>query len=154
MIATKEDRSLQVAQMRAQFVQDGGIPSLEKEALLDSFIEGTATLAEVFDHAFEYVTSAQEREEMQVAKERAAPDFERMRQAYEASIPAYEEERKQKILQRSGMSNEQRERHEAIDAVQANVELSGFKVTDEVRQRSLRWANGEITMDEYLALMT
>lgn len=151
MIATKEERSLRVAQMLAQFAQDGGIPNPEKEALLGRFIEGTVTLAEVFDHVFEYVTSAQEREEMRLAKEQAAPEFERMRQEYEASIPAYEDERKQTNIQRMGMSNEQRERHEAIDFARANVQLSRGKVSEESWQHLLRYANGEMTLDEYLA---
>lgn len=147
----KEERSLLVAQMREQFAQDGGIPIPEKEALLDPFIEGTATLAELFHHAFEYVTSAQQREGMRLAKERAAPDFERLRQAYEASIPAYEEERKQKIIERRAMGEEQRGRREGIEAARANVELSGADVSEESWQRSLRYANCEMTLDEYLA---
>ena len=57
---------------------------------------------------------------------------------------------KQKSLQRAGMSTEQRKRHEALDFARANVELSGGKISEKDAQESLRWANGEITMDEYL----
>lgn len=73
-----------------------------------------------------------------------------MREQYAASIPAYEEEQKQKNLQRAGMSTEQRKRHEALDFARANVELSGGKISEEDAQQGLRWANGDITMDEYL----
>ena len=50
------------------------------------------------------------------------------------------------------LSEEQRKRHEALDFARANVELSGGKISEEAAQRGLRWANGEITMDEYLAV--
>ena len=151
MTTTGEERSLRVAQMRAHFAREGGVPNPEKEALLDRFIEGTATLADVFEHAREYVTTAQEREELRLAMRRDASALQRIPEQYEASIAAYDEEQKLKDIHRRGMSIEQRERHEALDFARANVELSGNNVSEENRQQSLRWANGEITMDEYLA---
>ena len=102
------------------------------------------------DHAHDHVTTAQKREDLQQAKEHDAAAFQRMREQYEASLPAYEEEKKQRNLERAGMSEEQRKRHEALDFARANVELSGGKISEEAAQRGLRWANGEITMDEYL----
>lgn len=146
MPTSKEDRALHVAQMRAHFAQEGGVADPEKEAWLERFIEGTASLADLFDH----VTTAQEREDLQLAKEHNAAAFQRMREQYAASIPAYEEEQKQKNLQRAGMSTEQRKRHEALDFARANVELSGGKISEEDARHALRWANGDITMDEYL----
>lgn len=153
MNTTKEQRSLRVAQMRAHFAEEGRIPNPEKEALLDLYIEGTATLADVVDHAREYVTTTKESEELRLTMEREAPQFRRMREQYEASIPAYEEARKQKNIERREMSEEQRERHEAVDAARANVQLSGGKISEESRRLSLRWADGEINMEEYLALV-
>lgn len=150
MAATKEERAVHAAQMRTHFAQEGWIADPEKEALLDRFVEGTASLADIFNQAREYVTTAQEREDLQLTKEQNALAFQRMREQYEASIPAYEEEQKQKNLQRAGMSMEQRKRHEALDFARANVELSGGKVSEEDAQHALRWANGEISMDEYL----
>lgn len=102
-------------------------------------------------HAREYLTTAQEREDLQQAKENDAAAFQRMREQYAASIPAYEEEQKQRNLDRAGMSEEQRKRHEALDYARASVELSGGKLSEEDMQRSLRYANGEITLEEYLA---
>ncbi|WP_308922981.1 antitoxin VbhA family protein [Janthinobacterium sp. J1-1] len=84
------------------------------------------------------------------AQQSDAAAFQRMREQYAASIPAYEEEQKQKKLQRAGMSAEQRKRHEALDFARANVELSGGKISEEDARHALRWANGDITMDEYL----
>lgn len=104
------------------------------------------------DHVHEHVTTTQEREDLELTKEHNAAAFQRMREQYAAGIVAYEEERKQKNLQRAGMSTEQRKRHEALDFARANVELSGGKISEEDAQRALRWANGEITMDEYLRL--
>ena len=103
-------------------------------------------------NAREYLTTTQEREELRIAKENDAAAFQRMREQYDASIPAYEEEKKQRNLERAGMSEEQRKRHEALDFARANVELSGGKISEEAAQRGLRWANGEITMDEYLGV--
>ena len=102
------------------------------------------------DHAHDHITTEQDREDLQQAKERDAAAFQRMREQYEASLPAYEEMKKQRNLERAGMSEEQRKRHEALDFARANVELSGGKISEEAAQRGLRWANGEITMDEYL----
>ena len=96
-------------------------------------------------HAHEYVS-----EDLRLAKEHDAAAFQRMREQYDASLPAYEEMKKQRNLERAGMSEEQRKRHEALDFARANVELSGGKISEEAAQRGLRWANGEITMDEYL----
>lgn len=152
MTTAKKERALRVAQMRARFAQEGGVATPEKEAFLDRFIEGTASLTDLFDHAREYLTTAQEREDLRLAKENDAAAFQRMREQYDASIPAYEEKKKQRNLERAGMSEEQRKRHEALDFARANVELSGGKISEAAAQRGLRWANGEITMDEYLAV--
>lgn len=152
MTTTKEERALHASQMRTHFAQEGGVVGPEKETLLQRYIEGSASLADLFDHAREYLTTAQEREELQLAKESDAAAFQRMREQYEASLPAYEEKKRQRNLERAGMSEEQRKRHEALDFARANVELSGGKISEEAAQRGLRWANGEITMDEYLDL--
>jgi hypothetical protein len=152
MMTTKEDRSLRITRMRANYAQEGGVPDIEKEALLDRFVERNATWADLFDHAYEYVTTAQEREESRLAKERAIPEFERLRHAYEAGSKVYNEEQKQKNVERRGMSKEQRERHEAIDAARANVELSGGKISEPTWQDCLRYADLEITLDEFLML--
>ena len=85
------------------------------------------------------------------AQQSDAAAFQRMREQYDASLPAYEEMKKQRNLERAGMSEEQRKRHEALDFAWANVELSGGKISEEAAQQGLRWANGEISMDEYLA---
>ena len=152
MTTAKEERAVRIAQMRAHFSQEDGVADPEKEAWLERFIEGTASLADLFDHAREYLTTAHEREALRQTKESDAAAFQRMREQYEASIPAYEEEQRQKNLQRAGMNPEQRKRHEALDFARANVELSGGKISEEAAQRGLRWANGEITMDEHLDL--
>ena len=99
--------------------------------------------------AREHIPTEQERETLRLAKENDAA-FQRMREQYDASLPAYEEMKRQRNLERAGMSEEQRKRHEALDFARANVELSGGKISEEAAQRGLRWANGEITMDEYL----
>lgn len=104
------------------------------------------------DHAHDYSATAQEREDLRVARDHDAAAFQHMREQYAASIPTYEEEQKQRNLDRAGMSEEQRKRHEALDFARANVELSGGKISEEAAQRLLRWENGEITMDEYLDL--
>ena len=104
------------------------------------------------DHAHDHVTTAQEHEDPHQTKEKDAAAFQRMREQYDASLPAYEEKKKQRNLERAGMSEERRKRHEALDFARANVELSGGKISEEAAQRGLRWANGEITMDEYLAV--
>lgn len=150
MTTTKEERTLRVAQMRAHLAQEGGVPNPEKEALLDRFIEGTATLADVFDHAHEYVTTAKEREDLRLAIKKNSSIFQHRLEQYKAGIQAYEEEKKQKNIQRRGMSAKERERHEALDFARANVELSGGKISEEHWQQALRCTNGEITMDEYL----
>lgn len=72
-----------------------------------------------------------------------------MRVQYDAEMKVYEQEQELKNIDRRGMSKEQRERHEALDAARANAELSGSTIGEEQWQQSLRWANGEITMDEY-----
>ena len=150
MTTAKEKRALHVAQMRAHLAKECDVAAPEKEALLDRFVEGTAALADIFNQAREYVTTAQEREDLQLTKEHNALAFQRMREQYAAGCLAYEEEKKQKNLQRAGMSIEQRQRHEALDFARTNVELSGGKISEEDAQRALRWANGEISMDEYL----
>ena len=94
-------------------------------------------------HAREYFITAQEREELRLAKESDTAAFQRMREQYAASIPAYEEVQEQRRLERAGMSEEQRKRHEALDFARANVELSGGKISEEAAKRGLRWANGE-----------
>jgi len=152
MTKTKEVRTLHAAQMRAHTAQEGSVAGPEQEAWLERFIEGSASLTDLSDHAPEYLTTAQKREALHLAKEHEAAAFQRMREQYEASIPAYEEKKKQRNLDRAGMSEEQRKRHEALDFARANVELSGGKISEEAAQRGLRWANGEITMDEYLAV--
>ncbi|OBV41337.1 antitoxin VbhA family protein [Janthinobacterium psychrotolerans] len=150
MTNTKEERALHASQMRAHLAQEGGVIDPEKETLLQRYVEGSASLADLFDHAREYVTTAQEREDLHLAKQSDAAAFQRMREQYDASLPAYEEKKQQRNLERAGMSEEQRKRHEALDFARANVELSGGKISEEAAQRGLRWANGEITMDEYL----
>ena len=113
----------------------------------------TTTKDETVLHATdvrESLTTAQEHEALRQTKESDAAAFQRMREQYEASLPAYEEMKRQRNLERAGMSEEQRKRHEALDFARANVELSGGKISEEAAQRGLRWANGEITMDEYL----
>lgn len=152
MTTTKEERSLRIAQMRTNFAREGGIPNAEKEALLDRFIEGNATWAQLYDHALEYVTTAREREQLRLAKEKSVPDFQSLREAYEAEAKIYEAEQSQKNIERRRMSKEQRERHEAIDAARANVELSGFNISEENWRDCMRYANCEITIDEYLSL--
>ncbi|MGK5027137.1 antitoxin VbhA family protein [Janthinobacterium sp. RB2R34] len=89
-------------------------------------------------------------EGLQLAKASDAIAFQRMREQYAASIPAYEAEQKQRNLDRAAMSEEQRKRHEALDYARASAGLSGYTISEEDVQRSLRWANGEITMDEFL----
>lgn len=63
MASTKEERSRRVANMRANFAQEGGVPGPAQNALLDRYIEVTATLADLLEHAYEYATTAQERQE-------------------------------------------------------------------------------------------
>lgn len=51
MTTAKENRTLHAAQMRVHFAQEGGIADPEKEALLERFIDGTASLADIFKQA-------------------------------------------------------------------------------------------------------
>lgn len=95
--------------------------------------------------------AAQLREDMGLAASTKADVFARMREQYDADMQAYDALQKQRNIERQAMSAEQRERHEALDFARANVELSGGKISDEEWQRGLRWANGDIGMDEYLA---
>ena len=152
MTITKEERRLRIAQMRTNFARDGGVPDAEKEALLDRFIEGNTTWAQLYDHALEYVTTAREREHLRLVKEKSASDFKSLREEYEAEAKVYEAEQSEKNIERREMNKEQRERHETIDAARANVEISGFKISEENWHDSMRYANCEITIDEYLAL--
>lgn len=90
-------------------------------------------------------------EDIGLAASTNADIFARMREQYDAGMQAYDAAQQQKNIERQAMSAEQRERHEALDFARANVELSGGKISEEEWQRGLRWANGEIGMDEYLA---
>lgn len=152
MSTNEEERRQCIAQMRTNFAREGGIPDKEKEAILDCFIEGNATWADIFDQAYEYVTTAQERGQLQLAKEKSASEFRHLRDEYEAEANVYKEEQKQKNIERRGMGKEQRERHEAIDAARADMELSGFSMSEEKWRDCLRYANCEITLDEFLSL--
>lgn len=154
MSTTKEERAMRVSQMRANFAHEGGTPDVEHEALLEQYIEGNATLADLYTHAREYVYTAQQRQQLEIDKVRLGAEFRQMRVQYEAGMKIYAKEQEQKNIDRRGMSKEQRERHEAVDAARANVELSGFAIGEVHWQQSLRWANGEITTEEYLALRT
>jgi hypothetical protein len=151
-MTSKEERNRRVANMRANFAQEGGVPDAEHEALLDRYIEGNATLADLYEHAREYVYSYRELEQQRLDKEQSDVDFARMHEQFVASVKSFDAEQKQRNVERIGMSDEQRRRHEAIDFARANVELSGYKVSEETWHDSLRYANGEITMEEYLAL--
>jgi hypothetical protein len=62
----------------------GRPPDAEHEALLDRYIEGTATLADLYAHAREYVYTAQERQQLEIDKERLGAEFSRMRVQYDA----------------------------------------------------------------------
>jgi hypothetical protein len=152
MATTKDERALHVAQMRANFAQEGGVPDPEHETLLNCYIEGTSTLADLYEHAHEYALAAQEREyhqrEQQELSVPLQPDFEQ----FEASMKIYDEEHMQKDLANIAMSDEQRKRQESADFARAPVGLSGFTVSEETERDSARYISGEINMKEYLAL--
>ncbi|KAB8041270.1 antitoxin VbhA family protein [Janthinobacterium aquaticum] len=95
--------------------------------------------------------AAQLREDIGLAASTKADVFARLREQYDADMQAYDAAQKQKNIERQSMSAEQRERHEALDFARANVELSGGKISEEEWQHGLRWANGEIDMDAYIA---
>ena len=95
--------------------------------------------------------AAQLRDDISLAASTNADVFARMREQYDADMQASDAAQKQKNIERQSMSAEQRERHKALDFARANVELSGGKISDDEWQRGLRWANGDIGMDEYLA---
>jgi murein tripeptide amidase MpaA len=154
MGTTKEERSLRVANMRANFAQEGGAPDAQHEALLERYIEGAATLADLYAHAQEYLYSYQERERLRLIKTATDVELQRLYKQYDAGRKAYGKEQEQKNDERRGISGEQRERHETIDSARANVELSGLTVSDEAWRDSLRYANGELSIEEYLALRT
>ena len=78
MGTTKEERSLRVANMRANFAQEGGAPDAQHEALLERYIEGTATLADLYDHAREYLYTFQERERLRLNKVATDVEFQRL----------------------------------------------------------------------------
>jgi hypothetical protein len=69
MVTTEKERSLRVAQMRANFAQEGYGPDAEDEALLNRYIVGTATLADLYEYACKYALAAQEIERQQRARE-------------------------------------------------------------------------------------
>lgn len=69
MTTTKEERRWYVANMIANFALEGVDPDDEQMALLDRYIDGTATLADLHDHARKYALAAQKREQQWRAKE-------------------------------------------------------------------------------------
>lgn len=80
MATTKEERSKSVAQMRANFAHEGLVPDTCDEALLGQYIEGTVTLADLYEHACAYAAAAQEREQQQHPKINSVPSVQRKRQ--------------------------------------------------------------------------
>jgi hypothetical protein len=150
MSTTKEERRRQVANMLANFQLEGGVPDAEHLALLNRYIEGTATLADLFGHAYEYVTTAQERRDTEEIRAQLV----HLNEKHAAETKAYNDERRRAALANIGISHEQRERQEAADFARANVELSGFKVSEEAERLMSRFVRGEITIDEAVSLLT
>lgn len=66
---TKEERSRYVGNMLANFALEGDVPDAEHMSLLNQYINGTATLVDLHDHAREYALAAQEHEQQRRAKE-------------------------------------------------------------------------------------
>jgi hypothetical protein len=152
MTTTKDERSRNVAKMLANFAQEGQVPDAEDEALLQRYIEGTATLADLYEHASEYAFAAQESKRLQHTREEFITPFELDLEGFDASMKAYDEEQKRKTLANIGISSEQRRRQEAVDFAKASVGLSGFTISEETKRNSARFVAGEITMEEYLAI--
>lgn len=49
-------------------------------------------------------------------------------------------------------SEERKRRLAAVNHARASVELEGFKIPPEEEERSRRYVNGEINLDEYMSL--
>jgi hypothetical protein len=152
MTTTNEERSLRVANMRANFAHEGGVPDAEHEALLDRYVEGTATLADLYEHAREYLFTVQEREQQRLKVEALQAGSQRMAQDYEEGAKVYEEEQRREALANIGMSAEHRARHEAVRDAMASARLSGDTVSEQMKLDAARYVSGELTIDEFLAL--
>lgn len=152
MASTKEERSQRVANMRANFAQEGGVPDPEQNALLDRYIEGTATLADLLEHAYEYATTAQERQEERLRKAELETYLEAIYGRYDADMKIWDDERKKSANVNIGMSKERREREEAVNAARADSDLSGATLSEAVQRDATRYVAGEIDLDEFLSL--
>ena len=152
MASTKEERSRRVANMRANFAQEGGVPDPEQNALLDRYIEGTATLADLLEHAYEYATTAQERQEERLRKAELETHFKKIYDGYTADMKSWDDERKKSASANIGMSRERRQREDAVNAAKADSELSRCKLSEAVERDAARYVAGEIGLDEFLSL--
>jgi hypothetical protein len=152
MASTKEERSRRVANMRANFAQEGGVPDPAQNALLDRYIEGTATLADLLEHAYEYATTAQERQDERLRKAEWETDLRRIYDGYAADMKIRDDELKESASANIGMSREQRQREDAVNAARADSELSGATLSEAIQRDSARYVVGEIGLDEFLSL--
>jgi hypothetical protein len=150
--STKEERGRRVANMRANFAHEGGVPDAEQNALLDRYIEGTATLADLLEHAYDYATTAQERQEERLRKAELEPHLQGVYDRYSADMKILDDERKKGASVNIGMSREQREREEAVNAARADSNLSGATLNEAVQRDATRYVAGEIDLDEFLSL--
>jgi hypothetical protein len=151
-MTTKEERKRHVETMKVNFALDGGAPDPAHLALLECYIEGSATFQDLYDHAKEYVLMHQQREQLVAEKERFSQEYTHMTEEYATSAKMYEEEQLRKALECRSITEEQRRRYNAIDVARANVELSGFSISDRAWKDSLRFANCELTYEEYVEL--
>jgi len=152
MESTKEERSRRVANMRANFAQEGGVPDSEQNAVLDRYIEGTATLADLLEYAYEYATTAQERQEERLRKAELETHLQGVYDRYAADMKTWDDERKKSASVNIGMSKERREREEAVNAARADSDLSRATLSEAVQWDASRYVTGEIDLDEFLSL--
>lgn len=152
MDTTKKERRTHVGIMLANFKRDGGVPTAEHTALLDRYIEGTITFGDQFDHAWEYVSTAQEREQARSDIKDVSVQLVRLSDEYDESCTAYDEDRRQPALASIEISADQRKRQDAVDFARSSLFLSGLKVSETCEQEIARFARGEISIEEFLVI--
>lgn len=152
MDTTKKERRTHVGIMLANFKREGSVPDAEHIALLERYIEGTITFGDLFDHAREYVTTVQEREQVKCDIEDISVQFVRLSKGYDESCTAYDEDRRQAALASIGMGADQRKRQEAVDFARSSLFLSGLKVSETCEQEVARFVRGEISIEEFLVI--
>jgi len=73
MAITNEERRLQVGRMCANFAQEGQVPDADDKVLLERYIDGTASLSDLYHYACAFAVAAQEKERQKCIMENLPP---------------------------------------------------------------------------------